>query len=172
MRSATDFDKKKLKKLVRVNGQAYLELYVWQMVEGETITPPGATVGNEEDLLFFTLFSLKSGLRYDLLGLVTGMEASNAQRNQEMGLEVLKKTLEDGSYAPKREFSSKGHFIVTVSNTAPSFLMLPSNLVIVNSCKSSTVAKKSPHRKGTYHGYQGLMDRLRQPSLRRQYTRF
>jgi hypothetical protein len=109
-RSATGFDKKKFEKLVIVYEQAYRELYGCPMAERETINPLGATLGNEEELLFFTLFSLKSGLTYDLLGLVTGMDASNAQRNQEIGLEVLKKTLEDGGYAPKREFSSEGEF--------------------------------------------------------------
>jgi hypothetical protein len=79
-RSATGFDKKKFEKLVIVYEQAYRELYGCPMAERETINPLGATLGNEEELLFFTLFSLKSGLTYDLLGLVTGMDASNAQK--------------------------------------------------------------------------------------------
>ena len=40
-----------------------------------------------------TLFNLKSGLTYDLLGLVSGMDASNAKRNQDAGLAILGKAL-------------------------------------------------------------------------------
>ena len=63
-----------------------------------------------EDLLFFTLFSLKSGLTYDLLGLVTGMDASNAKRNQQIGISLLKEALSSGGYAPKREFKDVEEF--------------------------------------------------------------
>ena len=44
-----------------------------------------ASLQSEEELLYFTLFSLKCGLTYDLLGLVCGMDGSNAKRNQEIG---------------------------------------------------------------------------------------
>jgi len=42
----------------------------------------GYCIANEEELLLFTLFSLKSGLTYDVLGIVCGMNGSNAKRNQ------------------------------------------------------------------------------------------
>lgn len=61
-------------------------------------------LNSEEELLFFTVFSLKSGLTYDLLGLVCGMEASNAKRNQKTGVEGLQRIFQALGYAPKRKF--------------------------------------------------------------------
>ena len=61
-------------------------------------------------LLFFTLFSLKSGLTYDVLGLVTGLDGSNAKRNQERGLQVLKHALSKAGVLPKREFKTVEEF--------------------------------------------------------------
>lgn len=51
----------------------------------------------------FTLFSLKAGLIYDVLDIVCGMSASNAQRNQTIGVEILGKTLEELGHMPKRK---------------------------------------------------------------------
>ena len=65
---------------------------------------------SEEELLYFTLFSLKSALTYDLLGVVCGMDGSNAKRNQELGLTVLKEALAAAGYAPKRAFKSAAEF--------------------------------------------------------------
>lgn len=65
---------------------------------------------SEEELLLFTLFSLKSGLTYDLLGLVCGMDAANAKRNQELGLQVLEQTLREADCLPKREFKNAAEF--------------------------------------------------------------
>ena len=71
------------------------------------VTP---SLQSEEELLYFTLFSLKSGLTYDLLGVVCGMDGSNAKRNQELGLAVLKETLAAAGCAPKREFENAAEF--------------------------------------------------------------
>jgi hypothetical protein len=57
---------------------------------------------NEEDLLLFTLMSLKLGLTYDALGVACGMSASNALRNQKIGLAVLATTLDNLNVMPKR----------------------------------------------------------------------
>lgn len=54
--------------------------------------------------MLYTLFSFKSGLTYDLLGLVCGMDKSNAKRNQAVGLEILGKTLTTMDCMPKRNF--------------------------------------------------------------------
>ena len=59
-------------------------------------------IETEEELLLFTLFSLKSGLTYDVLGVVCGMNASNAKRNQTIGLDILSKTLTELGVMPSR----------------------------------------------------------------------
>jgi hypothetical protein len=65
---------------------------------------------SEEELLLFTLFSLKSGLTYDVLGLVCGMDAANAKRNQELGLRVLEQALREAGCLPKRAFKDATEF--------------------------------------------------------------
>ena len=65
-------------------------------------------ISNEEELLYFTLFSLKSRLTYDLLGLVGGMNASSAQKNQTKGLKVLVGAL--GESMPTRTRKTQEEF--------------------------------------------------------------
>ena len=67
-------------------------------------------IKSEEELLFFTLFSLKNDLTYDVLGLVFDMTASNAKRNQNISLKVLKHALDKQDYMPKRHFRNKKEF--------------------------------------------------------------
>ncbi|WP_373330564.1 hypothetical protein [Salmonirosea aquatica] len=62
------------------------------------------------DLLLFTLFSLKSGLSYDLLGFTTGMDGSTAKRNQDIGISVLGHSLAASGHVPKRGFDSAEEF--------------------------------------------------------------
>ena len=63
-----------------------------------------------KSLLFVTLFSLKSGLTYDILGFVFQLDVSNVKRNQVLGLEVLKRALGDANLLPKRGFTSPEEF--------------------------------------------------------------
>ena len=71
------------------------------------VTP---SLTSEAELLYFTLFSLKSGLTYDLLGIVCGLDGANAKRNQELGVKVLQQALETVSCVPQREFKSVQDF--------------------------------------------------------------
>ena len=63
------------------------------------------------------LFSLKSGLTYDLLGLVCGMAASNAKRNQKTGVKVLQRIFQELGYAPKRNFMNINEFLEHFADT-------------------------------------------------------
>ena len=65
---------------------------------------------NEEELLLFTLMSLKLGLTYDALGVACGMSASNAVRNQKIGLAILATALENLGMMPKRNLLTIGDF--------------------------------------------------------------
>lgn len=82
----------------------YVKIYGKPVKERPVQTEINYCLNSEEELLFFTLFSLKSGLTYDLLGLVCGMDASNAKRNQKTGVEVLQRIFQELGYAPKRTF--------------------------------------------------------------------
>jgi len=109
-RAATGLEERQFDKLLKLYRISYEQKYgasVAQRQAGIEVTP---SLPTEEELLYFTLFSLKAGLTYDLLGLVCGMDASNAKRNQEIGLAVLKATLEAAGCGPKRGFQSAEEF--------------------------------------------------------------
>jgi hypothetical protein len=115
-RAATGFDQTRFEKLLVLFTASYLRLYGQSVADrqAEIEVPPSLT--SEEELLFFTLFSLKAGLTYDLLGLVCGMDAANAKRNQELGLRVLEQTLATTGCLPKREFKDAAEFAEYLKN--------------------------------------------------------
>ena len=100
-RCATGFNQERFDKLLPYFEQCYLETYGSHLNSRQVESGLNYCIQNEEELLFFTLFSLKSGLTYDLLGLVCGMDASNAKRNQQLGLDILEKTLNSLGHLPK-----------------------------------------------------------------------
>jgi len=63
-----------------------------------------------KELLFYGLYSLKSGLTYDLLGLTFGMSNSSAFSNQSIVLAILEQVLIQTNHMPKRSFSSESEF--------------------------------------------------------------
>lgn len=81
-RSATGYDENRFRKLLSIFEDAYYEKFGKTLLERKADSPKESVIRSAEDLLLFTLFSLKSGLTYDLLGFVTGMDASNAKRNR------------------------------------------------------------------------------------------
>ncbi len=109
-RSATGLDKKRFNTLCVFFENAYQEVFGQTLQERQSECPDPPHLRTYDDLLLFTLFSLKSGLTYDLLGLVTGMDGSTAKRNQELGLAVLQHTLVMTGHAPRREFKSLEEF--------------------------------------------------------------
>lgn len=115
-RSATGFDKARFEKLLVSFTASYLHLYGNSVAERQADIEVISSLPSEEELLFFTLFSLKAGLTYDLLGLVCGMDASNAKRNQELGLGVLEQALAAVTCLPKREFKDAAEFAEYLEN--------------------------------------------------------
>lgn len=109
-RAAVGLDKPRFEKLLEGFKKSYKEQYLETLSERLVENGVGYCINNEEELLLYTLFSLKSGLTYDLLGFVTGMDASNAQRNQKTGVEILKKTLASKGDMPKRNFMNVKDF--------------------------------------------------------------
>ncbi len=109
-RSATGLDKKRFKLLLPFFEKSYQEIFGQTLRERQSECPDLPHLTSYEDLLLFTLFSLNSGLIYDLLGLVTGMDGSTAKRCQDLGLGVLQHALVTTGHAPKREFKSPEEF--------------------------------------------------------------
>ena len=83
---------------------------------GESICKRGSSSSKEsrfttyEEFLFFILFSIKSGLTYDLLGLSFDLDRGNAFRQQTFGLRILEMTLQRLDFLPKRFFESLDDF--------------------------------------------------------------
>ncbi|NJO16055.1 MAG: hypothetical protein HC877_09975 [Thioploca sp.] len=109
-RAATGLNEERFYKLLERFKVAYEALYkksIEQKQEAEKHFDFG--LSNEEELLYFTLFSLKSGLTYDLLGLVGSMNASSAQKNQAKGLKILARAAL-GEYMSTRTIKTKEEF--------------------------------------------------------------
>jgi hypothetical protein len=109
-RAAIGMDEKRFFKLLNVFEKSYSSYYGSSLNSKLARNSPVYCIENEEDLLLFTLFSLKSGLTYDVLGFVCGMNGSNAKRNQTVGLEVLQVTLDQLDHMPRREFTDINDF--------------------------------------------------------------
>jgi hypothetical protein len=109
-RAATGFDQARFEKLLGLFTARYLSLYGQPVAERQAELEVTPSLTSEAELLFFTLFSLKAGLTYDLLGLVCGMDAANAKRNQQLGLRVLEHTLATVGCLPKRAFKDAAEF--------------------------------------------------------------
>jgi len=116
-RAATGFDKQRFEKLLKLFKEFYVKIYGKPVQERQVQTEIAYCLNSEEELLFFTLFSLKSGLTYDLLGLVCGMAASNAKRNQKTGVKVLQRIFQELGYAPKRKFMNINEFLKYFADT-------------------------------------------------------
>ncbi len=115
-RAASGFDQARFEKLLVLFTASYLNLYGKTVAERQADIEVTPSLTSEEELLFFTLFSLKAGLTYDLLGLVCGMDAANAKRNQELGLRVLEQSLATAGCLPKREFKNAAEFAEHLKN--------------------------------------------------------
>ena len=102
-RSAIGMSEKQFYILLPAFENAYFETFKNKLASRKVDTNTDYCIQNEEQLLLFTLLSFKSGLTYDLLGIVCGMNGSNAQKNQKIGLSILIKTLNNLNMMPERK---------------------------------------------------------------------
>lgn len=70
----------------------------------------GSRFTTYEEFLFFLLYSIKSGLTYDLLGLSFDLDRGNVFRQQTFGLRILEMTLQRLDFLPKRFFENLDEF--------------------------------------------------------------
>jgi hypothetical protein len=102
-----------------------------------------ACLKSPEELLFFLLFSLKTGLTYDVLGFVFGMDGSNAKRNQDVAVRVLRAALLELDVMPKRDFKDveefeeyfKAHKVLILDGTEQR-IQRPENQQVQKACYS------------------------------------
>jgi hypothetical protein len=109
-RAATGCTQAQFEKLLVLFAASYLELHGKSVAQRQAEIEVTPSLASEEELLFFTLFSLKVGLTYDVLGFVSGMDGSNAKRNQTLGLTVLEQALRRAECLPPRSFTDAAEF--------------------------------------------------------------
>lgn len=114
--AATACTRVQFEKLLGLFTPSYFELYGQTVAQRHAEIEVTPCLTSEEELLFFTLFSLKAGLTYDVLGFVSGMDASNAKRNQKLGLEVLQHALLSAQCLPRRGFKDAAEFAEYLQN--------------------------------------------------------
>ena len=109
-RAAIGADHARFAKLLGLFTASYRELFGHSVADRQADLEVTPSLQSEQELLFFTLFSLKAGLTYDVLGCVRGMDAANAKRNQTRGLQVWEKCLRTVDGLPQRRFANAAEF--------------------------------------------------------------
>ena len=110
-KAATGLSAKQFNHLTELFGQAYEDLFGESLSERREHSSQESTFSTYADLLFFGLYSIKSGLTYDLIALSFDLSPSNAHANQATVLTVLQAALEQGGWMPKREYATDEEFI-------------------------------------------------------------
>lgn len=109
-KATTGLNEAKFKELSQSFGQAYESIYGCSIQDRQANSSQEAIFRSYEELLFFVLFSLKSGLTYDALGAIFNCDGSTAKVNQTMAVSVLQATLTQIGVMPKRDFTSVEEF--------------------------------------------------------------
>lgn len=117
-RAATGMNHVRFEKLCVLFSASYLELHGQTLAQRQADSVGTPSIQSEPELLLFTLFSLKAGLTYDLLGLVCGLDGSNAQRQQQLGVKVLEHTLRAAQCLPARTFANAQEFATCLREEA------------------------------------------------------
>ena len=114
--AVTGLSKARFDQLLPLFRASFLELHGKTVAERQVALDLPPSLPSEADLLFFTLFSLKTGLTYDALGFVSGMDRANAKRNQTRGLAVLQHALAQAGCLPARTFADAEEFAAYVQD--------------------------------------------------------
>jgi hypothetical protein len=109
-RATIGVDQARFEQLLGLFTTSYGELFGHSVAQRQVDLEVTPSLPSEQELLFFTLFSLKAGLTYDVLGFVSGMDAANAKRNQTLGLQVLEQALRTAQCLPQRRFAHAAEF--------------------------------------------------------------
>ena len=155
-RSSTGMDKPRFDKLLTAFQAAFERHFGQTMQERQANNPQDCVVTSYEELLFFTLFSFRADLVYDLLGLVVGFDSSNAKRTESLGIIVLQEALYELGHTPTREFKTpeefkeyfKKHVLLIIDGTEQR-RQRPTDYLVQ---KKAYSGKKKP----TLHSYFGI----------------
>ena len=106
-RSATGLTENQFHDLILLFKNSYERLYGKSIEQRGKDNPNSAIFNSYEELLFFGLYSFKSGLTLDLLALSFDMSLSNASQYQKLFIQVLEKSFIHSGHLPKRTFENQ-----------------------------------------------------------------
>jgi len=109
-RASTGLTEEQFIKLAESFKLTYEDLLGESILDRQTNSGTEARFTTYKDLLFFILYSIKSGLTYDLLGLSFNLNRGNAFRQQTTGIRILEMTLHNLDMLPKRFYESLEEF--------------------------------------------------------------
>jgi Helix-turn-helix of DDE superfamily endonuclease len=109
-RANTGLRKSQFAQLLKYYQQSYESIYAEGLAERRASSTQESQFSTYEDQLFYTLFSLKTGLTYDVLGFIFGCSQNAAQVNQAFFLKILEMALIQMDLMPKREFTNVQDF--------------------------------------------------------------
>jgi hypothetical protein len=109
-KATTGLSQKQFEILAEAFAQSHEEIFGKFVQERQKNNPGQVHLRTPEDLLFFLLFSLKTGLTDDALGFIFGMDHSNVSRNRRISLRILQATLIHMGVMPAREFKDVEEF--------------------------------------------------------------
>jgi hypothetical protein len=109
-RAVIGVDQARFEKLLGLFTASYCELCGDSGAQRQADLAVTPSLQSEQELLFFTWFSLKAGLTYDVVGFVSGLEAANAKRTQTLGLQVVEQALRTAHCLPQRTLANAAEF--------------------------------------------------------------
>ena len=109
-KASTGLSSEKFKELASIFGRFYEQVFGESLQTRQSNSTSVSKFTTYKDLLFFGLYSIRSGLTYDLLGLTFGIDAANAYKNQSIVLRVLETALTQSGLMPRRAFDSEEDF--------------------------------------------------------------
>lgn len=113
-KATTGLSKQKFRVLTKSFKKTFISVYGMELSERQSNSSTEAHLKSYQAFLFFTLFSLKSGLTYDALGFVFGMSAGNALKVQREGIQLLGMALHGLKVMPKRVFEDVETFKASI----------------------------------------------------------
>ena len=109
-KATTGLTSTKFHELTKHFQRVYEEVLGESMQQRQDKAKDEATFTTYADLLFFLLYSIKTGSTYDVLAFNFGMDRANAFRNQSFGMRLLRMTLAQTGDLPKRVYASVDEF--------------------------------------------------------------
>jgi hypothetical protein len=105
-KASTGVSKEEFHKLVILFSKSYEDFHELTLQEQVAQRIDKPKFETYEDILFFLLYSLKSGLTYDLLALSFDLSRSVAFEQQAAQIRILQMALQQNGYLPARQFDS------------------------------------------------------------------